>query len=221
MIEKENSDKKTRLICVTNRHLCEGGLTGRLRLIARAGKESAESGGPVLDGIILREKDLSVSEYDALAEEAKAVCEEFGIRFIRHFYPPAAGIAEGSGGSLHMPLEKLAYCVKDGSIDPAAFDRLGASCHSAEDAKLAESLGCTYVSFGHVFETDCKKGLAPRGLSMLEEVSRSVDIPVYAIGGISPSNFGEALGFGAAGVCIMSGFMKCADPAEYLRSFNL
>ena len=33
--------------------------------------------------------------------------------------------------------------------------------------------------------TDCKKGLAPRGLDFLKNVCDSVDIPVYAIGGIN------------------------------------
>ena len=40
------------------------------------------------------------------------------------------------------------------------------------------------MTAGHIYATDCKQGLPPRGLDFLEEVCRAVDIPVWAIGGI-------------------------------------
>ena len=40
------------------------------------------------------------------------------------------------------------------------------------------------MTAGHVYVTDCKKGLPPRGLEFLKEVCTKVTIPVYAIGGI-------------------------------------
>ena len=45
-------------------------------------------------------------------------------------------------------------------------------------------------------------------------------LPVYAIGGITPQNAGMTAEAGAAGVCVMSGFMKCADPAELADKFR-
>ena len=48
----------------------------------------------------------------------------------------------------------------------------------------AERLGATYVTAGHIFTTDCKKGLPPRGLDFLKNVCDAVTIPVYGIGGI-------------------------------------
>ena len=75
----------------------------------------------------------------------------------------------------------------------------------------AEKLGCTYITAGHVFATDCKKGLPPRGLSFLKEVCYSVTIPVYAIGGIDENNMEAVRQAGAAGGCMMSGFMLEKD----------
>ena len=43
------------------------------------------------------------------------------------------------------------------------FNIIGASTHSLEDAKIAEKLGATYITASHIFATDCKKGLEPRG----------------------------------------------------------
>ena len=237
-MEKTTHDKK-KIICITNRHLCEGSFLERIRRIAAAGAEcrkiSERSGAaradaeacrntavntcaPELWGIVLREKDLPEHEYAALADEAQKIADEYGVRLIRHFYP--ASDPRKSSRCLHLPLWRLDELIGSGEIDPAYYEVLGASCHSADDARLAESLGCTYITFGHVFETDCKKGLEPRGLSMLEGVVRSVSIPVFAIGGISPENYALTLDRGAAGACAMSGFMKCPDPLEYLLSFK-
>jgi thiamine-phosphate pyrophosphorylase len=69
-------------------------------------------------------------------------------------------------------------------------------------------LGASYVTAGHIFATDCKKGLEPRGITFLENVCASVDIPVYAIGGISSDNYMEALDAGAQRVCMMSALMR-------------
>ena len=61
---------------------------------------------------------------------------------------------------------------------------------------------------GHIFETDCKKGLAPRGLGFLKKVLENARIPVYGIGGIHENNYQQVLDAGAAGICMMSEFMK-------------
>ena len=68
------------------------------------------------------------------------------------------------------------------------FRIIGASCHSVEEAREAVELGCNYIIAGHIFATDCKKGLPGRGLDFLKEVCASVSVPVYAIGGINSEN---------------------------------
>jgi thiamine-phosphate pyrophosphorylase len=155
---------------------------------------------------MLREKDMSFSEYEKLALKVKRICDEAGATFIAHFF---TGL--GFADHLHLPLYKLKeYRQHEHKTNEHIY--LGASCHSVGDAQLAEKLGCSYITFGHVFETDCKKGLPPRGLSLLNDVVRNVSIPVYAIGGITRENYHQVIQAGAAGACIMSGFMQCEDP---------
>ena len=88
------------------------------------------------------------------------------------------------------------------------FDLIGVSVHSVEEAIFAEKMGAGYVTAGHIFLTDCKKGLAARGLPFLKNVCESVGIPVYAIGGITPDHVDAGLGAGAAGFGVMSGIMR-------------
>ena len=49
---------------------------------------------------------------------------------------------------------------------------------------------------------------ATSSLGFLKGVCESVDIDVYAIGGISKDNMSGCIAAGAKGVCMMSGFMK-------------
>ena len=100
------------------------------------------------------------------------------------------------------------------------FDTIGVSTHTVQEAISAQQNGATYITASHIFATDCKKGLQPRGLGFLKDVCESVSIPVYAIGGISPENIDMVRKCGAGGACVMSGFMECADPLEFIRKFE-
>ena len=109
--------------------------------------------------------------------------------------------------SIHLPIHRLRSMKLEQLSD---FSRIGCSIHSAEEAKEAQDLGATYLTAGHIYATDCKKGLPPRGLDFLKQVCENVKIPVYAIGGIRPDleQLDEVLSTGARGVCIMSGMMR-------------
>lgn len=193
------------ILCVTNRGLCREDFLTRLERIAAAGPA----------GVILREKDLSPEAYHALAERVLAVCRAHGVPCILHSFPAVARELGAEG--LHLPLPLLRTLSQE---ERHSFQVLGASCHSPAEAREAEALGCTYITAGHVFATDCKKGLAPRGLPFLREVCRAVTIPVWAIGGIAPENLSPVLAAGARGGCVMSGLMVCPDPAALLAAFD-
>ena len=97
---------------------------------------------------------------------------------------------------------------------------IGASCHSAEEARKAESFGCNYIIAGHLFDTLSKKDLMPRGLDFFKELMSQVTIPVYAIGGINKNNIQSVLQAGAAAVCMMSGPMQCDDIDEFFSEIE-
>lgn len=166
-------------------------------------------------GIILREKDLPEREYKALAEVVMQICREHGVPCVLHSFVEAA--LELGAEAIHLPLPILREMT---DIQKAHFRTIGASCHSVEDAWEAQQLGCTYITAGHIFATDCKRGLPGRGLDFLQAVCESVSIPVYAIGGIGGENVASVCRVGAAGACAMSGLMRCEDPAAYLANLE-
>ena len=118
--------------------------------------------------------------------------------------------------SFHLPVGRLGELTQE---QRNCVELLGASVHSLQDALEAQEKGCDYIVAGHIFDTDCKKGLPGRGLTFLKEVCENVSIPVYAIGGITPENITEIRQANGAGACIMSSAMKCANVQEYLSAF--
>lgn len=181
-------------ICVTNRTLCRDDFLTRIDHIAKKG---------VADAILLREKDLTEREYLELAEKVLSICKAHNRRCILHTYYKAA--KELGCKEIYLPLPLLQKMREEG--EKQWFTTVGTSVHSLKQANLAMHLQADYMTAGHIFETDCKKGLPGRGLSFLSKVVCKSEVPVYGIGGISADNAGQIMETGAAGVCIMSGFM--------------
>ena len=194
-----------KIICITNRSLRGNNYLSRLEAVAAAHPYA----------MILREKDLSEAEYLRLAEKAKAICEKHQTPLILHSFPNAAKAL--SHKAVHLPMPILRTLSAE---ERSYFSVLGASCHSIEEAKEAERFGCTYITAGNVFETDCKKGLPGKGVEFLREICESVNIGVYALGGISVWNIAEVMRSGADGACIMSGFMKSENPEKLMEELR-
>ena len=194
------------ILCVTSRTLCKEEFLQRVEEIA-ANKPK---------GIILREKDLGEKEYKELAEHVLMICKTYDVPCMLHSFIDVA--LELGAENIHLPLHILRGMDEK---TKETFKIIGASCHSVEEAQEAERLGCTYITAGHVFVTDCKKGLAPRGLGFLENVCKSVSIPVYAIGGISSENVALVRKMGASGACVMSGLMICENVNETMKGFEI
>ncbi len=175
--------------------------------------ENLAAAGP--KAIILREKDLHPAEYKTLAEQVLKICDREGTLCILHSYPEIA--VRLRCRAIHLPLPVLRSLSEQ---EKKQFSVLGASCHSVEEAREAENKGCTYITAGHVYDTDCKKGLPGRGLEFLNKVCRAVSIPVYALGGITPENYPEVIRTGAEGAAVMSSCMTCEDGVKFLQSFR-
>ena len=193
------------IFCVTNRQLCQEDFLTRIERIAACHPA----------GIILREKDMTQEEYKELATAVMGICVQYGVKCILHSFPDVALCLQAD--AIHLPLPLLRSMSKE---QRARFKILGASCHSVEDALEAQALGCTYITAGHVFETDCKKGLPGRGVEFLERVCAAVEIPVCGIGGIDSDNITLVRNAGASGACLMSSLMTSADVAGLLKAME-
>lgn len=100
--------------------------------------------------------------------------------------------------------------------------RIGRSVHSVEEATQAEKDGANYVLYGHCFETNCKKGLTPNGIDRIVEMKKKLDIPVFAIGGITPDRVKTLQKIKADGIAVMSGIYSSTNPlASAIEYFTI
>ena len=75
---------------------------------------------------------------------------------------------------------------------------VGASVHSVDEARQAQSSGAAWCVAGTVFET-------PSRIPFIRDIARAVAIPVIAIGGIQPDDLGDLLRAGAYGIATIRG----------------
>lgn len=155
--------------------------------------------------VILRAKSLDKAAYRTLALHAQQSCEATGIALILHSDWQLAH--ELGINKLHLPLALLRQMP---ACKRTHFTWLSTSVHSVGEAQEAQALGITMLIAGHIYTTQCKADLAPRGLSFLQAVCSSVSLPVYAIGGIGfdAAQHAELKANGARGACVMSAYMR-------------
>ena len=178
-------------ICVTNRHLTDRSLYEQLKIVFVISKP---------DIVILREKDLSEDEYRELAYKVKLLCDLYSVRLIvSKYYKIACELGTA------VQLSIIDYESNIESLDGL---KPWVSVHSLQEAIRAEESSANAIIAGHIYETDCKRGLPGRGIDFLTSIIEQVDIPVYAIGGIDELNIEEVASAGASGACQMSYYMK-------------
>lgn len=188
-------------ICITNRNLADGDFINQIEKVCQTD----------CDKILLREKDLDDDSYSEIAEKVKRLCDRYDKELIIHH---RIEVCKNLGiKQIHFPMPYLTS-----HKSPEAFIKelkkstdiisVSVSVHSVEEAVFAEVVGVDELIAGHIFDTDCKKGIPGRGLDFLKAVCESVKIPVYAIGGMSEDKEDIVCQAGAAGFCMMSSYMK-------------
>jgi len=99
------------------------------------------------------------------------------------------------------------------NLDPL----IGVSCHSPAQVAQAAANGASFAVFAPVFEK--KDSTAhPTGLAMLQRACRA-NIPVLALGGVTPANAQSCLDAGAAGIAAIRLFQE-NDIAQIVRALR-
>lgn len=201
---------KIKLNIISNRKLCENGnLERQIEKIFSAYERKIILENFEIVSLTLREKDLNKNEYLKLIEKVYPICQKYKINLILHQNYDLNLDDKYNIGGIHLSyniFKSLNQNIKAELIKK--YKRIGVSIHSLEEAKDVESLGASYVIAGHIFKTDCKKGLEPRGLKFVEDLSSALSIPIFAIGGIDEKNSQSVIDRGAFSVCMMSSIMK-------------
>ena len=201
---------KIKLNIISNRKLCENeNLEKQIEKIFSAYEKKIILKNFEIVTLTLREKDLDKNEYLNLVKKIYPICKKYRIDLILHQNYDLNLDEKYNIEGIHLSYEifkSLNKNIREELI--RKYKKIGVSIHSIDEAKEVEMLGATYIVAGHIFKTDCKKDLEPRGLKFIQELSLILTIPIFAIGGINQENSHLVINSGAFGVCMMSSLMK-------------
>jgi thiamine-phosphate pyrophosphorylase len=160
--------------------------------------------------ISLREKDLPEDEQVRLARRLLPVGHRSKARLMLHGEVSLAKLAGADG--VHLPSGGDAAAAR-ALLGPGKL--VGVSIHTVSEAAAIDPTAADYALAGPAFETPSKPGYGPEiGRKGLAEIARSARVPVLAIGGINAARIGEVIAAGCAGVAVMGGVMRAAEPAQ-------
>lgn len=203
-------ENKIKLNIISNRKLCENeNLEKQIEKIFSAYQRKIILENFEIVSLTLREKDLNKNKYLKLVEKIYPICQKYRIDLILHQNYDLRLDNKYNIKGLHLSyntFKSLNKNIREELIKK--YKKIGVSIHSIDEVKEVENLGATYIVAGHIFKTDCKKDLEPRGLKFIQELSLILTIPIFAIGGINQENSHLVINSGAFGVCMMSSLMK-------------
>ena len=190
-------------IVITNRHLVQGDFLKQLEKVTKLHPHA----------LILREKDLADDAYESLAKKVFDLCKREDITFFLHTKIEIARKIGCQNIHLSIPVLK-GLSEREKKALTEDFCEISISCHSMEDVEIAMAGGATQIILGTIFETECKKGVLGKGVEFVREICQKCPLPVYAIGGMNLQRLPLVIDAGAAGCCMMSGFMQTTKPLQ-------
>jgi len=162
----------------------------------------------------LRLKDADPQEIDRQILASLEITKRYNIQLIVNDYWQAA-IRLGAD-YIHLGQEDLeAADLKEIKTNKL---KLGVSTHSLDELDIALKAEPDYIALGPVYETILKKmKWAPQGLDNVRLWRTKTDLPLIAIGGITPKRAPLVLDAGADSVAVVTDLVMAEDPATQTR----
>ncbi|POF63149.1 thiamine phosphate synthase [Novacetimonas maltaceti] len=173
--------------------------------------------GPVA-AVQLRLKDVPDDTIRRAIDVLRPVAHERDVAFILNDRPDLAR-ATGCDGA-HVGMEDMS--VEDARRILGDDLQLGVSCYDSRDmAMRAGEGGADYVAFGAFFPSPSKETSVRAGTDLLTWWSSVMELPVVAIGGITPENCPPLVRAGADFLAVISAVWSHPDgPGAGVRAMN-
>jgi len=169
-----------------------------------------------IDVLQIRAKGRSKPEIADLALAMLPITKPAGVLLIINDHPDL--LREVAADGCHVGQEDLGVAeARDLAGRPCI---VGKSTHSLQQAESAEREGADYIGFGPLFPTATKPSAVAVGLDRLAELHRTINLPVFCIGGVKLGNLREVVGAGARRVCIVSDLVCASDVQAHTAAVN-
>jgi len=144
----------------------------------------------------LREKSLSHQDYRNLALQVLSLAHEHGAKVLLNG-DVAVALELGADG-VQLSGSQLFELEARPEVDLC-----GASCHSSEELRRAETLGCDFALLSPVLPTRSHPDAPHLEWEGFAAISAGASIPVYALGGLGIEDMETAWRHGAHGVSLL------------------
>ncbi len=165
----------------------------------------------------LRMKDVSEDILREHIKRSKAICEKFGCQLIINDYWQIA--IEEKCDFIHLGQEDLADADL-ASIRKAGL-KMGVSTHDSAELDKALAVKPDYVALGPVYETILKKmKWQPQGVEKVTRWKSLVgDLPLVAIGGLTPDRAQGVLQAGADSAAVVTDIKFNENPENRVNEW--
>ena len=165
----------------------------------------------------LRMKDVSEDILREHIKRSKAICEKFGCQLIINDYWQIA--IEEKCDFIHLGQEDLADADL-ASIRKAGL-KMGVSTHDSAELDKALAVKPDYVALGPVYETILKKmRWQPQGIEKVTRWKSLVgDLPLVAIGGLTPDRAQGVLQAGADSAAVVTDIKLNENPENRVNEW--
>ncbi len=147
----------------------------------------------------LRAPDTDPGRWSALLPRALRRCRKAGAQVLLN---SNIVLAHEHGTGLHLRAAQLATLTARPVADGVP---LAASCHTLEDLRAAEAIGCDFAVIGAIKPTPSHPGRPGIGWDGFARLREHVSLPLYAIGGVGPDDLADARRHGAQGIAAIRG----------------
>ncbi|RDE22801.1 Nudix family hydrolase [Motiliproteus coralliicola] len=155
----------------------------------------------------LRANHLDDGAYLELADQVLPVCHRRGARLLLNRHPSMLAEVEADGVHLNSRLLEELQATGLPVLQNKWF---GASCHNAQQLRLAQQLGLDYALLSPVCATETHPDAQPLGWTAFESLVAPMQIPVYGLGGLSRGHLPQVLSHGGQGVAGIGAFIHRA-----------
>lgn len=173
------------------------------------------------DLIQLRAKGSTDEEVRTLAAEIQPITKAAGVALVINDHPHIA--VEVGAEFCHLGQEDFFDAgyrhVHDLPARSAQLE-IGLSTHAPDQARRALAAEPSYIAIGPIYRTGTKPTAAPVTLEYVRWAAQHVQIPWFAIGGITLANLDEVLAAGARRICVVSALLNAPDITQACQEFK-
>lgn len=148
----------------------------------------------------VRLKSLPTSELETVLKAVLPICRQHRLTVLFNSDLPFSG--QQTDG-LHLSSRALMACDRR----PAPYQWVAASCHNLQELKQAERIGVDFVVLAPVLSTATHPQATPLGWGNLQYLIEQVNLPVFALGGLSLPDVERVIEVGGQGIAGISAFL--------------